>query len=239
MSQVRTRRRWRWLIVIGAAAVLVVALRTVITAPPAAPEVSDSVPSRLVVIGLEGRTRPDATDRAVIDRAEADGRSVQVGAMSIRSRYLGACAAAGWATLGAGRRTDVGGLCDVRVTGSSVAGFPARQRAAAANWGDARLGTLSATASAGGGGCVAAVGPGAALAAARPDGTVPEYLSVGTYMAGGYASPCPVTIVDPGRQADQVIAAAARLPDTAVIVSGIGPAAGSTDPALQVIYRLG
>ena len=52
-------------------------------------------------------------------------------------------------------------------------------------------------------GCVAAVGRGAALAAARPDGTVAEYATPDTFVAGGEKLSCPVTLVDAGAASDQ------------------------------------
>ena len=53
--------------------------------------------------------------------------------------------------------------------------------AAAARRGDAQLGTLASSVK----GCVAAVGSGAALAAARPDGSVAAYQSPQEFLARG------------------------------------------------------
>ena len=115
---------------------------------------------RVVVVGVTGRPELTATDRAVLGSHLGDA---QAGAMSIRPRYVGDCAAAGWTTLGAGRRAAVGGLCAPEVQNGKVTDWPARQAAAAARRGDAQLGTLAGSVN----GCVAAVGPGAALAAAQ------------------------------------------------------------------------
>ena len=62
-----------------------------------------------------------------------------------------------------------------------VVDWDARRAAAAATRGDAHPGTLAAAVP----GCVAAVGAGAALAAARPDGTVAAYATLDEFVAGG------------------------------------------------------
>lgn len=191
---------------------------------------------QVVVVGVTGR--PDLTDadRQVLEATAVDGQiQAQAGVMAIRPRKVGDCAAAGWTTLGAGRRAYVGGLCDPQVAAGRVTDWAARVQAAAVGRGDARLGTLAADAN----GCVEAVGPGAALAAARPDGTLADYRTVDAFLAAGSTSRCPVTLIDPGEQPDRVIAGLARDPGVTVIVTGIGPAPGSTDPALPVVYRLG
>ncbi|CAA9331066.1 MAG: hypothetical protein AVDCRST_MAG48-3142, partial [uncultured Friedmanniella sp.] len=100
--------------------------------------------------------------------------------------------------------------------------------------GDARLGTLAASTA----GCVAAGGPGAALAAARPDGTLADYRTVEEFLADGLRTTCPTTLVDAGPQSDAVIVRLAEDPERTLLVTGVGPAAGSKDPALQVLYRL-
>lgn len=190
---------------------------------------------RLVIVGVEGHT--DLTDA---DRQAVAGRGAQVGAVAIRPSQVGECAAAGWATLGAGRRASVGVLCDVRTTDVGVVyDWRARQDAAAADYGDARLGTLATLATADGGECVASVGPGAALAAANPDGTNTAYQSLDPFVDSGFQSSCAITLVDAGPRSDEVITGLLGQPDTTVIVTGIGPRAGSDDPALQAIYRVG
>jgi hypothetical protein len=50
---------------------------------------------------------------------------------------------------------------------------------------------------------------------------------------------CPITLVDAGPLSDQVITQLADREDITLIVTGVGPAAGSDDPSLQVVYRLG
>ncbi len=194
---------------------------------------------QLVVVGVEGRSRLTTTDRTVLAAA---GDRAQAGAIAIRPRKVGDCATAGWATLGSGRRTAVGGRCRVSVTAlGAVRDWRKWQAAAAADRGDARLGTLADASTE----CVASVGPGAALAAAHSDGTSDGHLPVGAYISGGYRSPCALTLVDAGDRSDEIIAALAKKAvlakqqDLTLIVTGIGPASGSEDPALQVIYRIG
>jgi len=219
-------RRWTALVLLFVA--VFVGLRLV-QAVQARPEPTTVTTASVVVIGVTGRFQLTATDRAVLD---AHRLNVQVAAVSVRPRYIGDCAAAGWATLGAGRRTAVSGLCDPQVQQQRVSDWPQRLAAAAANHGDARLGTLAGSVPV----CVAAVGPGAALAAARPDGTLAHYETVQRFLTEGLTTPCPITVVDAGADADPIIDTLLDRPDTTIIVTGIGPAAQSSNPGLQALY---
>jgi hypothetical protein len=225
------RRRWGWVLLLLVLGLLFVGLRA-IHALHDQPEESAIFTDRVVVVGVTGRPELTPTDRAVLDSHLGDA---QAGTVSIRPRYVGDCAAAGWTTLGAGRRAAVDGLCAPEVENGMVTDWAARQAAAAANRGDARLGTLAGSVN----GCVAAVGPGAALAAAKPDGSVAAYQSTQEFVAGGMQTTCPITIVDAGPLSDQIISQLADRKDVTLIVTGIGPDAGSDDPSLQVIYRIG
>jgi hypothetical protein len=196
------------------------------------PQQSAIFTDHVVVVGVTGRTELTPTDRAVLGSHLTDA---QAGTVSIRPRYVGDCAAAGWTTLGAGRRAAVGGLCAPEVQNGKVTDWTARQAAAAARRGDAQLGTLAGSVP----GCVAAVGPGAALAAAKPDGSVAGYQTPQEFVAGGMQTPCPITLIDAGPLSDRVITQLADREDITLIVTGVGPAAGSDDPSLQVVYRLG
>jgi hypothetical protein len=196
------------------------------------PQESAIFTDQVVVVGVTGRTELTPADRAVLGTHLDDA---QTGMVSIRPRYVGDCAAAGWTTLGAGRRAAVGGLCAPEVQNGKVTDWTARQAAAAARRGDAELGTLAGSVP----GCVAAVGPGAALAAAKPDGSVAKYQSPEEFVAAGMQTQCPITLVDAGPLSDQIITHLAGRKDLTTIVTGVGPAAGSDDPSLQVIYRLG
>jgi hypothetical protein len=224
------RRRWLVLVLLALGA-LFVGLRGLHTlADP--PQESAIFTDQVVVVGVTGRGELTPTDRAVLGPHLDD---VQAGMVSIRPRYVGDCAAAGWTTLGAGRRAAVDGLCAPQVENGKVTDWTARQSAAAARRGDAQLGTLAGSIT----GCVAAVGPGAALAAAEPDGSVASYQAPEEFIAGGMQTQCPITLVDAGPLSDQIITQLANREDITLIVTGVGPAAGSDDPSLQVIYRLG
>jgi len=225
------RRGWGWVVLLLVLGALFVGLRG-IHALADQPEQSAIFTDRVVVVGVTGRPQLTPTDRAVLSSHLGDA---QAGTVSIRPRYVGDCAAAGWTTLGAGRRAAVNGLCTPEVQGGRVTDWPARQAAAAARRGDAQLGTLGGSVK----GCVAAVGPGAALAAAKPDGSLAAYQSPQEFVAGGMQSSCPITIVDAGPLSDQIISELANRKDITLIVTGVGPNAGSDDPSLQVIYRLG
>ncbi len=187
---------------------------------------------RVVVVGVTGRPQLTPVDRDVLGRHLGDA---QVGSISVRAREIPDCAAAGWTTLGAGRRAGIGDLCQPVVADRGVTDWAARRAAATADRGDAQLGTLAASVK----GCVGAVGPGAALAAARPDGTLADYRSVDQFVADRLSVSCPITLVDAGAASDQIITGLADDADVTVIVAGVGPAPGSDDRSLQVVYRLG
>ena len=224
-------RRWWWVFLLLALGALFLGLRG-INALADRPQQSAIFTDRVVVVGVTGRTELTPADRAVLDSHLNDA---QAGTVSVRPRYVGDCAAAGWTTLGAGRRASVGGLCAPEVQNGKVTDWAARQAAAAARRGDAQLGTLGGSVP----GCLGAVGPGAALAAAKPDGSVAGYQTPEEFIAGGMQTQCPITLVDAGPLSDQVITQLADRKDITLIVTGVGPAAGSDDPSLQVVYRLG
>lgn len=223
-------------VLIIVALVVVFAILRLLSGLPQTPTASGFYTTKLVVVGVTGRTTPDATDRRVIDTHRND---VQVGAISIRAQQEGECAASGWLTLGAGRRTTAGGLCQPRVTGSgtsaTVADWSDRLTVARANHGDAQLGALASASP----GCIEAVGPGAALAAAAPNGTLDRYESPTELITSGERLDCPLTIVDAGADSDKIISALAARSDVTLLVSGIGPNVGDHDRNLQVIYRVG
>jgi hypothetical protein len=224
-------RRWWWVFLLLALGALFLGLRG-INALADQPQQSAIFTDRVVVVGVTGRTELTPADRAVLDSHLNDA---QAGTVSVRPRYVGDCSAAGWTTLGAGRRASVGGLCAPEVQNGKVTDWAARQAAAAARRGDAQLGTLGGSVP----GCLGAVGPGAALAAAKPDGSVAGYQTPEEFIAGGMQTQCPITLVDAGPLSDQVITQLADREDITLIVTGVGPAAGSEDPSLQVVYRLG
>ena len=227
-TQSVVKRPAAWLFL---AVVLFVALRGLSSLSPRPVEAPITAPT-VFVVGATDRQQLKAVDKDVLN---SDSMRVQFGAISTRARYISDCAAAGWTTLGAGRRAGVGGLCDPQVLERRVTDWPARVAAAAAHHGDAHLGTLASAIPS----CIAAVGPGAALAAARPDGTLSYYQTVDQFLAARLTPHCPVTIVDAQGRADRIISSLVGRPHTVVIVTGIGPPAGSHDAHLQAIYVAG
>src|SRR5215204_3834968 len=220
-----------WTLLLIGLVILFALLRGVYALAADSAEPSIMLTDRVVVVGVTGRPQLTEADRRILT-AHLD--SVQVGSMAARGRYVPDCAAAGWTTLGAGRRAAVGGLCDPVVANGAVTDWATRQAAAAARHGDAQLGTLAASVN----GCVAAIGPGAALAAAKPDGTLAAYAAPEEFVRNRLQLSCPITIVDAEALSDQIVAKLAADETVTVILTGIGPVPGSDDRSLQVIYRL-
>jgi len=221
----------RWTLLLILLGAIFLALRAIYPVAEA-PQSSAIFTDHVVVVGVTGRPELTDADRSILG---ADLESAQVGSVAARGRYVPDCAAAGWTTLGAGRRAAVGGLCDPAVANGAVTDWADREEAAAARNGDAQLGTLAASVS----GCVAGVGPDAALAAARPDGSLAAYSTPEEFVRGGLKLSCPITIVDAGAMSDQIVAKLATDETVTVLFTGVGPAPGSGDRSLQVIYRLG
>ena len=92
----------RWLAALLLLATLFTGLRLVhlLQEPPQA---SALVTDQVVLVGVAARPALTPTDRAVVG-ANLDG--IQVGAVNVRPRYLGDCAAAGWAA-SAARKTAI------------------------------------------------------------------------------------------------------------------------------------
>src|SRR5215212_11211112 len=220
-----------WTLVLSGLAVLFALLRGFYGLAADSAEPSIMLTERVVVVGVTGRPQLTEADRTILT---THLESAQVGSMAARGRYVPDCAAASWTTLGAGRRAAVGGLCDPVVADGVVTDWAARQAAAAARNGDAQLGTLADSVS----GCVAAVGPGAGLAAARPDGTIADYSTPQQFVDGGLDLRCPVTLIDAGGLSDRIIAGLARNDSVTLVVTGMGPAPGTLDRDLQVIYEV-
>ncbi|MGD7707493.1 hypothetical protein [Microlunatus sp. Y2014] len=173
---------------------------------------------KVAVIGVVDRTAPTEVDQRVLGANDAQVGAVLTG---------GACPASGWATLSAGRTATVD--CAPPVTDDGVVENWRDRQAEAARSG-ATLGTLADS----GAQCVSAVGPGAAIGAARGDGTNADYATVDTFVAGDYTSNCALTLIDAGDRSDAIIEELANRPDWTVVVVGIG---GSHDA--QLVYRLG
>lgn len=214
------------------AAMLLLGARTVVLLQPS-PEPTSTEASQLVLIGVAGRRHLDSTDRSLL---RSHPNVVAVGTVAMPR--AGACATADWATLGAGRTADVGSLCSVEVGNAQVQDWATLLAAVRAHDGDARLGTLGGAAA----GCVAAVGSGAALAAARPDGSLAQFQTFAGYLDGGARSTCPITLVDAAQQSGAVVQdlvdhLVART-GTGVIVAGIGPSPDPVGPELSLLYTI-
>src|SRR6266576_2920994 len=113
---------WRWVAALMVLLAIFIGLRGLRALQPesvAAPMPTGTV----VVVGVTDRSSLTGSDRVLID---SHSNTVQFAAVSVRPRYIGDCAAAGWATLGAGRRTSVNGLCHPRVERQQVTDWPRR-----------------------------------------------------------------------------------------------------------------
>jgi hypothetical protein len=184
----------------------------------------------VVVVGVVAHQVLTPADRAAL-AARPD--AAQLGLVSLPASARSGCATAAWASLGTGQDEVPGGGCTPATTNGRVAGWAALARAQPG--GNARLGTLAASAA----GCITAVGPGAAVAAARPDGEVNRLESLADFQRSGGRTSCPLTLVDAGTDSDEVIRLLGGRTDLVVVLVGIAPGPGSDGSDLQVVYRLG
>ena len=168
-----------------------------------------------MLIGTGGLSWSDVSARATpaLWSLLRDGAT---GTLSVRSVHANTCPVDGWLTLSAGEQAadsqaDAGGAkppCRAlpgRMTAGKVPRWDDYVAAAAATRFDASLGLLGDQV-AGHGGCIQAVGPGAALGAARSNGIVDRYQpyddsTPATTLAAALAS-CPATLVDVGTVRD-------------------------------------
>lgn len=222
-----------------------------------------------MLIGVASLRWSDVTseDAPTLFKLVGQGAAGSVTVRSVRSRT---CSIDAWLTISAGRRAadTEGGYCRQipRAT------FQADRSAQAGSWQalsdyqrtqkyDSTLGVLGDALQLAGT-CATAVGPGAALALARADGTVDDYVASPGELTGGLIARCPVTVIDLGAIPHQKTtkerrAAVARLDaavarvfdlmprERALIVAGIADAgpmpvpppggpAGFPPPALRV-----
>lgn len=197
---------------------LFIGLRTVtgLLSQQAAP--SGFYTPRVVVVGVSDRTGLTEVDRDLVGEYDVEAGAVLTG---------GRCAASGWATLSAMTPVEID--CAPAVTDIGVV-EDWRDREAEAARTAGNLGALAGD----GPNCVSAVGPLAAIGAAREDATTAEHLDVDGFIGSGYRSACPLVLVDAGDRADEVIRGVAGLDDVSLVVVGLG---GSAEA--QLIYRLG
>jgi hypothetical protein len=183
-----------------------------------------------VLIGVPGLEWSDVSASATPNLWRL-ARGAATGLLSVRAVGSLTCPADGWVTVSAGARSAAGPYCDtpVRVTprgGGAVIAEARELRRINAGFGPVGLlGDAVHRA----GGCVHAVGPGAALAAADGAGRVDAYAPApGAVPSGGWAR-CPVTIVDAGPVGGRgaVRAAGARAVDATIgtVLAGLPPGA--------------
>ncbi|HVF06689.1 MAG TPA: hypothetical protein VNA20_17765 [Frankiaceae bacterium] len=132
-----------------------------------------AVAAAMVVVPAQ-EPEPGRTVLAFVPGVAWEAPGAAVGALTTATARTPFCAADIAVTLSAGRRATVGGNgCAVpAVVGGRVAGWDAIVRANESRHFGARPGSLTSGVEASDG-CVSASGPLAAVAAARPDGTVP------------------------------------------------------------------
>ncbi|MDT4987842.1 MAG: hypothetical protein QOI74_1936 [Micromonosporaceae bacterium] len=161
----------------------------------------------VIIAGAAGLRWDDvnATDTPALWRLATDG---SIGALSVRSAHQPTCPGDGWLTLGAGNlaaRThgrvpdacpplDVG--LDQPGSGGAFLSGPEKQRIVSENqelpWG-AQPGALAESMR-----CTTTVGPGAALAAARPFGRIDRYADAVPDDARALLAGCVLAVVDLG-----------------------------------------
>ena len=177
-----------------------------------APKATKSITGSIVVIGTGGLAWGDVSARAtpalwslLRNGATAD--------LSVRSVHANTCPVDGWLTLSAGEQAGDSSRGAVpthndgakppcralpeEMTVGQVPRWGEYLAAASANSFEASPGLLGDQVAAHGG-CIQAVGPGAALGAARANGIVDHYQPYdGSTLVGALAS-CPVTLIDVG-----------------------------------------
>jgi hypothetical protein len=171
-------------------------------AQPAAAQ-SDSGP--VIVIGMPGLRWSDVTRSgtpvlwSLLERGSA-------AAMSVRTPHPRACPIDGWLTLGAGSRATAphANGCTAmpapRPEADGTARIPGFERIVDANDDfsyDPRFGLLTTEVTRQGG-CLTAVGPGAAVAAADETGRVRRFIGSTAEVNPAALTACPVTLIDAG-----------------------------------------
>ncbi|MFQ6170842.1 hypothetical protein ACK8HX_04485 [Oryzobacter sp. R7] len=173
---------------------------------------SDEPSGAVVVLGTGGVSWSDVSRETTPNLwlMLRDGSSA---ALSVRSVSSNTCPADGWLALGSGGRAavprpgtaanPVDRACTPapEVVGGRVQGWDEIEEAAEAERFDTRLGLLGDTAAAEGV-CVRAVGPWAALGAARSDGSAEQAVPFDSTRLLEDLNACPVTLVDVGSVRD-------------------------------------
>ena len=174
--------------------------------PPVAAQ-SDGTDQPVVLIGAPGLRWEDVDQKTTPALWELAGES-GLASTSIRATMRWTCPVAGWLTIGAGQRALDGPTQSPAVCGqppqprqaagdSEIPGFDRLRARNAAGRYSADLGLLG-DAVAQAGGCITAVGPGAALAAADSSGRLASYLPVDAPLGAETFDRCDLTVVDAG-----------------------------------------
>jgi hypothetical protein len=175
------------------------------------PAATNKVSGSVVVIGTAGLSWSDVSPRTTptLWSLLRDGETAT---LSVRSVHSNTCPVDGWLTLSAGERagdafgTGDGGTAVVKppcralpaeMTAAMVPHWSQYRAAAGSSVFDASLGLLGDQVAAHGG-CVQAVGPGAALGAARASGMVVRYQRYDGSITPSALAACPLTLVDVG-----------------------------------------
>ncbi|NHI19314.1 hypothetical protein [Phycicoccus endophyticus] len=215
-------------------------------AAPAPGAGGEQEPPTVVLVGAAGLAwsdvRPEVTPQ--LQALADEGTLASLTVRGVRSR---SCALDGWLTLSAGRRAG-GPSAECHPPGEvvdgRVPGWGSYRRAARSAGYDAVPGTLGRRLQ-DAGRCVAAVGPGAAVAAADTDGHVRRYTS-----QLPQESDCALLLVDAGRlppdaagrtealrSLDALVGEVVRSagPDTRVVVAGVGDGPSPVRPRAVLV----
>ena len=194
------------------AGVVIGALTWASSARPASPAASKDLTGSIVVIGTGGLSWSDVSARATpaLWSLLRDGATAT---MTVHAVHANTCPVDGWLTLSAGEQAGDGPggagqdhnegakpACQAlpeAMTAGKVPHWNDYLAAAAASSFDASLGLLGDQV-AGHGGCIQAVGPGAALGAARANGIVDHYQPYDDSTLAAALASCPATLIDVG-----------------------------------------
>ena len=166
----------------------------------------------IVLIGVGGLSWSDVSARST-PALWSLLRDAATGTLSVRSVHANTCPVDGWLTLSAGQQAgDVEGGGDAgvkppcrslpeRMTTAPLPRWDEYVAAAAASRFDVSLGLLGDQV-ADHGGCIQAVGPGAALGAARSNGIVDRYTPYDASTLNTALTSCPAALVDVGAVRD-------------------------------------
>jgi hypothetical protein len=246
------RRGLPWSLLGGLLAALLIPGAAVLGASPAAARTSAAAPARhVVVVGLSGLRWNEVSPTVTPTLWRLAGQG-SVGSLVDYAVQALTCPADGWLTLNGGARAQsghTGAGCgtfpavDPAGAGATVPALPALISYNRQFHNDPSWGLLGRAAD-----CTTAVGPGAALALAEPQGPsghVESYLPSPSDLSAAVLSRCPLTVVDLGNlgYTERTVALAAtdtelrRLvaelpPDTTLLVTA--PGSATKPPHLQV-----